>query len=839
MNEQDYQLVGKVRGNDITINAGLEHNAAYEITVVPVSHWGARKDPIDGKKQLISLRGKHDPPQAPSYLSGQVVGDYYSLTWSCGESDHKHIELRRGDEWLGSQKVGCFPGNTITLPIDFVGTGKFMARSVNRTDVYSHLITRSTLVYNTSEYNIDSYSERYSDWNGTLSGVYTTYGYLTLYTGGTTGSYIFDLTGMTYERRQVILDLNSAWEAITPQVQHMGFSWDSDYAVNTTLDEITGNSLQGIENVDTYFNTDNDLIPYSGLYPSLNTLEGPLTLQDAASIDVYIATQDNANNWSSYKRYYTPINEYLKGVRVKVLLSSLHNDIRPEVRSLKVLVGKGKGYTLSGLTDVQITSPTNGQALVYSNGNWVNDDVTGGTGSGAPTDLSYLTAVDETADLPRSRYMINDFGIAFDDGGPGAPFSISVDTGALNANYALTGHTHVHSTLTSLTSDDHTQYILKTPLSSTRNIISGNYIGLTIQQVAGQSVDMFRIRNSGNTANHFAVASDGATQYAEGITYIGNDGAIWIGGRNTTYDYAQVLIPGATSTRQLLVGNGLGQYMNLEVFRDPTNAVLNTNRCFRIKGENGATEISLQTADTGLIIRNNVDNSNPLLSLINTGTTVASISTAGKVTSIDADIGYTDPSGYYVSTNGSLTGHLQELGSRITSWWDNSYNVHTMNGGGITYGYTATCPIDAFGHTALGSTTTTLGYKVYDIPSWHNPTGGVAFQVGWFHTGLLAAGANPTAKQWRLRLRLRGLSPEATGTASYLTSTDYNYDFTTDGTVTPSGRFFLTGFTIPYTSNTTKLQIQAARLSAANAGVEFTGRIFVNALRPGSAVTRF
>lgn len=837
---QGYQHIANIHGNDIVINQGLDHNASYEIKIVPISLWGAKADPALASTHTVTLRGKHDPPQKPAYMSGRVQGDYYYLTWDCSEElDHDHIELRYGDEWLGSQFIACLKGNQAVLPIHFIESGNLLARSVNRTRRYSQLFNEITITYPSGEYRYDYYQQYDPEFNGTLSGAYAPGGTVYLATGNTTGTYTVEVTGLSYDNRQVILDLRSRWQTILPQAQHMGFAWDSDYAVNTTLDQITGSTLQGIENDDTDFYVDTELIPLSGLYSYLNTFSGQYQLQNAASVDPYISLQDNAGNWSSYQRYYLPVRESFKGIRVRVNLSSQHVDIIPEIYGMKLCLSKGKSIPLSGITDVRLTNPSNGQALTYSNGRWVNSNVTGGTGSGADPDLSYLTIGDETADLPNSRYLDNGYGISVLDGGAGNSFTISVNTGSLNNNYSLSGHNHSHSTLTNLTADDHTQYILKTPSSSTRNIISGNYVGLTVKQVIGQSTDMFRIRNSGDTANHFAVASDGATQYAGGLTYIGNDGGIWIGGRNTTYDYAQVIIANGTTTRQLLVGDGVGQYINLEVYRNPIDAVLNTNRCFRVKGENGATEINLQTADSGLTIKNNMDNSNPLLAIVNTGTLVAKIMSDGKATCRDIDIGFTDPSGYYQSTNGSLTGHLQEVGRRLTQWWDYPYNVHTMNGGSITYAYTATCPMDAFGHTALGGTTTTLGYKVYEVPAWHEPTGGIAFQLGWFHTGRLANnGENPTGNQWRLQVRFRSLNPAAISTPFYASSTNFTYDFNADATVTPSGRYYLTGFTIPYTSTGTHVQIACARLAAASTNVEFTGRIFVNALRPGSAVMK-
>jgi len=50
--------------------------------------------------------------------------------------------------------------------------------------------------------------------------------------------------------------------------------------------------------------------------------------------------------------------------------------------------GGGGSSTLSGLTDVTISSASNGQVLKYNGSAWVNDtDATGGGGGGGSTDL--------------------------------------------------------------------------------------------------------------------------------------------------------------------------------------------------------------------------------------------------------------------------------------------------------------------------------------------------------------------------------------------------------------------------------------------------------------------
>jgi hypothetical protein len=148
--------------------------------------------------------------------------------------------------------------------------------------------------------------------------------------------------------------------------------------------------------------------------------------------------------------------------------------------------------------------------------------------------------------------------------------------------------------------------------------------------------------------------------------------------------------------------------------------------------------------------------------------------------------------------------------------------------------------MDSFGNIALNSTTTTLGYKMYRIPPWHQPTGGIGMLLGWFHTGHLADnGANPTGRQWRVRFRVRDMNITATGTPFSASTTAFQYDLDADYIITPSGRYFLTGVVIPYTSTGTYIQIQTHRLAAANANVEFTGRIYMNASCPYSPVRKY
>jgi hypothetical protein len=108
------------------------------------------------------------------------------------------------------------------------------------------------------------------------------------------------------------------------------------------------------------------------------------------------------------------------------------------------------------------------------------------------------------------------------------------------------------------------------------------------------------------------------------------------------------------------------------------------------------------------------------------GATLAKVSAAGKLTSVDADIGFTDPNSHFQATNANLKDLIEEVGFVVAEetrgWlkpgevfcpaaWNSAGSA--WYAGGSTYG--RQCP---------GASDTTFHHKSYPIPKHYSADGG-------------------------------------------------------------------------------------------------------------------
>lgn len=104
---------------------------------------------------------------------------------------------------------------------------------------------------------------------------------------------------------------------------------------------------------------------------------------------------------------------------------------------------------------------------------------------------------------------------------------------------------------------------------------------------------------------------------------------------------------------------------------------------------------------------------------------LAKVSSVGKLTSVDADTGFTDPNGHFQGAEGRLNGLLTELGyplAETTRSWMHSCDVF----GGYAWNQAPSffSAGGMYGKSCADAADTTIGFKNHRIPLWYQAVGG-------------------------------------------------------------------------------------------------------------------
>ena len=203
--------------------------------------------------------------------------------------------------------------------------------------------------------------------------------------------------------------------------------------------------------------------------------------------------------------------------------------------------GGGTG-TLTGLTDVQLTSPTSGQVLKYNGTKWVNGtDNTGGGGGGGATNLDELT--DVVISSPSMDQVLKYNGSSWINsaaGGvtsivAGTNISISSSTGAVTISSTGSGATNLTDlddiTSASLTVDKiYMQAIARLTVTNTGTaayLFNSHYSGNnpTIYVISGTTI-AFNLQASGHP---FLIQDSTGTNYNTGLIHVSTAGVVSTG----------------------------------------------------------------------------------------------------------------------------------------------------------------------------------------------------------------------------------------------------------------------------------------------------------------------
>ena len=198
--------------------------------------------------------------------------------------------------------------------------------------------------------------------------------------------------------------------------------------------------------------------------------------------------------------------------------------------------------SLDDLSDVIGTGANDGDVLVYVGGslNYWEPQAIDNIDNIAPADASYITAALESS-LPQSRLLVQGTGIQILDSGGGSNLVIASNDSEID-----------HSALLNLTQDDHTQYVITSPSSSARNLVtasSSTVIPLTLRGAASHSVNLFVVENSagtdlvyvessGNLVARGSIKGGGSAGTADSVAFILDNSGLGGGPRTFTFPNA-------------------------------------------------------------------------------------------------------------------------------------------------------------------------------------------------------------------------------------------------------------------------------------------------------------
>jgi len=169
---------GNTKGLHYVLMANFQVGTTYEIAVVSVGPWGAKRRPKEtGDAGVpvasVTIQGKTSRPTEPSSVEVQRVGDTLVITWSAStDEDLLGYSVKYGDaeNWEDGTVLSELTTDTKLLVADFVtGTKYFMVKSINTSGLYSSSFAsvEYEIPGRSGETTIVSRNEATNSWNGT------------------------------------------------------------------------------------------------------------------------------------------------------------------------------------------------------------------------------------------------------------------------------------------------------------------------------------------------------------------------------------------------------------------------------------------------------------------------------------------------------------------------------------------------------------------------------------------------------------------------------------------------------------------------------------------------
>jgi len=240
----------------------------YEVAVVSVSSFGAKRRPDNSPRQIITIKGRESAPSNVDSSSINIarVGTVLSISWGAvDDKDLKGYEVRYAES--ASWDDGVVMATNIPTPyletVNFpVGTWYFMVKAINTSGVYS--LQAASLQYTVpsgTDETLDwSRDERALSWPGTKNALYESSGDLVVSSGFTSAFYMTPSidTGSVHTQR---LRAAIAGEQIVGGYtwDQATFAWDSDTAKALTWDTAQIGEVATLELYVRYGDTENEM----------------------------------------------------------------------------------------------------------------------------------------------------------------------------------------------------------------------------------------------------------------------------------------------------------------------------------------------------------------------------------------------------------------------------------------------------------------------------------------------------------------------------------------------------------------------------------------------------
>ncbi len=336
-------LAGATRDGRLVVKDGLKVGYPYEVSVVPRSPTGARRDPEDGTRVGLSLMGRRKQPANVTNLLGTVVHGMLVLRWDAAtDSDTKGFQIRHGVRWLGAMTdVALCSENVWVTPADWIGSRTFRVKAVNRAGIMSDLETTVTVTNASTDWIVTNSQTEETGFAGTKTNMAVSGSNLILSVAtGLSGTYQTNtLTWTSVGTRRIFVTLETDIADVALTVDKLCIAADSPYMKRKTVDVMDGAGWEGTENNDigacdqARFPIDADTI-YSGtggvdrVYDFTSSLG--ITLE-------YRTSTDGGGSWSSWARYI-PFVVSLNAIQVRVSITTPHKGIIPRIRNLQIHV---------------------------------------------------------------------------------------------------------------------------------------------------------------------------------------------------------------------------------------------------------------------------------------------------------------------------------------------------------------------------------------------------------------------------------------------------------------------------------------------------------------------
>lgn len=251
--DTNWVLAGETTTGEFTLSSQLFVSGyTVDVSVVPVSMYGASKNPDDGAQAQVYLSGPDIPPDVTGFVASRV-GDSnaWTLRWTPGTDDDGYVpeniagyQIRKGTNWgagIVVAKLATGTEYTTTDIEDYLDTGtsgvQFHIKAVNTSGFYSANADSVAIgIAYRPNVNIQQTpdDERSDSWDGTLDDFSVVGSYIELDDGEADGTYTCDaidgnrVSQMRLYLRTEIEQLSTlTWADAT-------FTWGSAEALTTT-----------------------------------------------------------------------------------------------------------------------------------------------------------------------------------------------------------------------------------------------------------------------------------------------------------------------------------------------------------------------------------------------------------------------------------------------------------------------------------------------------------------------------------------------------------------------------------------------------------------------------